>query len=294
MVIEFIIIFIFLLTYFYIYTICKVNADNSLYLFEEELTKHNIYGAIMLKMPFYFKAPHFTYINKQEDINITEPQSSLIGNGIVMRDYKDDLRTIINSNSEYNILSPNVLHKMNYSLFKLLKIEKNEETNEDEEISKTKKDKGKSKHRKDKKNKIETEIETNSIPICSHMYNRNFYHITEGKCVMYLIHPKYRDQFNSKFIYSNINDIMYDYRPEPSIDETIVHKYIKENSFVLKLICDKDTIVYVPNFWLVYIETNNMEEDCVIELFQYKTYLNELVIQTKTNVIDKIGYKLFS
>lgn len=100
-----------------------------------------------------------------------------------------------------------------------------------------------------------------NIGIHTNLTNNNYYFIKKGKCKFCLIHPKYKDNF-----YKN-NEI--------SCDNKKI-KYIKENDNFKVLECYENTIIYVPNYWLVYIENSDSKQS-IIEIIKYKTIINKLL-----------------
>lgn len=79
---------------------------------------------------------------------------------------------------------------------------------------------------------------------------RNFYMIHSGKIIIYCIHPKYIKDL------SNLD-----------MDKII------ENDEILRIELYPNSILFVPNYWYVYIKSI---EKSVIEKVQYKTILNEI------------------
>lgn len=79
---------------------------------------------------------------------------------------------------------------------------------------------------------------------------RNFYMVHSGKFIIYCIHPKY------------IKDIS-----NLDIDKVV------ENDEILRIELHPNSILFVPNYWYVYIKSI---EKSVIEKVQYKTILNEI------------------
>ena len=82
---------------------------------------------------------------------------------------------------------------------------------------------------------------------------RNFYMVHSGKIDAYCIHPKYK----------NIDDI---------------DKFI-ENNEILHVELYPNSILFVPNYWYVYIKSS---EKSIIEKVQYKTILNEVIFLYET------------
>ena len=108
--------------------------------------------------------------------------------------------------------------------------------------------------------KIEFKKKNKNLPLESFLYYRNYYMVHEGKIKVTLIHPKYKENFikNNKLI-TNKENI----------------KFIKENSQFKHAVLEKNQCIFIPNYWIVFVE--NLEEpNTIVELIQYKSILNEL------------------
>ena len=92
---------------------------------------------------------------------------------------------------------------------------------------------------------------------------RNFYIINSGIANIKLIHPSYRDLF---MVDGKVNT------SKKSID------FMNKNDNFISLELHKDSILYVPNYWLVYIETKNYSETnkLIIEKIEYVPLVNKL------------------
>ena len=82
---------------------------------------------------------------------------------------------------------------------------------------------------------------------------RNFYMIHSGKFIIYCIHPKYMNNL--------------DLNLDMDMDKII------ENNEILRVELYPNSILFVPNYWHVYVKS---VEKSVIEKVQYKTILNEI------------------
>jgi len=82
------------------------------------------------------------------------------------------------------------------------------------------------------------------LPIHFNLECRNFYIVHSGSIHMTLIHPKYTDFVN-----------------------------VEEHSKMIHIEVKKGQIVFVPNYWNVYIKTN---EKCILEKAQYSTIMNQI------------------
>jgi len=81
---------------------------------------------------------------------------------------------------------------------------------------------------------------------------RNFYRVHSGKFHMSCIHPKYKDHFTEK------------HNP----------KFIKEHTQMIHLEVHPDSILFIPNYWYVYIEP--LTKDATLEKIQFSTILNQV------------------
>lgn len=101
--------------------------------------------------------------------------------------------------------------------------------------------------------------------LVQHLYYRNFYFVKKGKISVTLIHPQFAENF------------MKDNNIFTSKKNT---KYLKKNEQFINIELKKDDALFVPNYWLVYIE-NKIQKESVFHLIQYKSYLNELCFLKK-------------
>jgi len=81
---------------------------------------------------------------------------------------------------------------------------------------------------------------------------RTFYRVHTGSFHMTCIHPKYKDHFTEK----------HD------------SKFIKEHTQMIHLEVHPDSILFIPNYWFVYIEP--LTKDASLEKIQYSTILNQV------------------
>ena len=81
---------------------------------------------------------------------------------------------------------------------------------------------------------------------------RTFYRVHSGKFQMTCIHPKYKEHFTEK----------HD------------SKFIKEHTQMIHLEVHPDSILFIPNYWFVYIEP--LTKDASLEKIQYSTILNQV------------------
>lgn len=81
---------------------------------------------------------------------------------------------------------------------------------------------------------------------------RTFYRVHTGKFHMTCIHPKYKEHFTEK----------HD------------SKFIKEHTQMIHLEVHPDSVLFIPNYWYVYIEP--LTKDASLEKIQYSTILNQV------------------
>jgi len=81
---------------------------------------------------------------------------------------------------------------------------------------------------------------------------RTFYRVHTGSFHMTCIHPKYKDHFTEK----------HD------------SKFIKEHTQMIHLEVHPDSILFIPNYWFVYIEP--LTKVASLEKIQYSTILNQV------------------
>ena len=85
----------------------------------------------------------------------------------------------------------------------------------------------------------------NYLPLHSNLECRNFYIVHKGVVKVYAIHPKYKDILLDK---------------------------IEDHSKILQITLAEKEIVFIPNYWSVYIKAI---DDTIIEKVQYKTIMNQ-------------------
>ena len=93
---------------------------------------------------------------------------------------------------------------------------------------------------------------------------RNFYKLSKGSALFICIHPKYKTLFKHKdHIFEQNKDII---------------QSIKSNSSFIHVLLDKDNILFLPNYWLLFIVA---KEECIIEKIQYSAILNQPCFKLK-------------
>jgi len=83
------------------------------------------------------------------------------------------------------------------------------------------------------------------MPIEYNLECRNFYIVHQGSAIIHAIHPKYKDV---------------------AVDK------IEEHSKILHNTLGEKNIIFIPNYWGVYIRAL---DDCIIEKIQYSTIMNQ-------------------
>lgn len=102
------------------------------------------------------------------------------------------------------------------------------------------------------------------LPLLSDNSSVNYYFIKKGKVKIALIHPKYKDNYQKK--------------------EKDFIEFIKENEYIPFMECHENTILFVPNEWMVYVE-NNEDKTIVIETIHYQTLVNQFIQLAKKNIM---------
>ena len=91
----------------------------------------------------------------------------------------------------------------------------------------------------------------------------NYYFAKSGSAELFLIHPRFKDNFETE--QSNSKESQ---------------DYIGKNKHFHRLTLNKGRIVYVPNYWMVYIK--NVEKgDCYIEKISYSSLINKFMFYFK-------------
>lgn len=92
----------------------------------------------------------------------------------------------------------------------------------------------------------------------------NYYFVREGYADVFLIHPKFKDNFE---IHEETNNKERD-------------TYIENNEHFHKVECVEGTILFVPNDWIVYIK-NPKKDDCWVEKLTYSSIINKFMLLFK-------------
>jgi hypothetical protein len=106
---------------------------------------------------------------------------------------------------------------------------------------------------------------------------RNFYIVHKGSVKVTCIHPKYESNF--KNITSNTYSFIENHKQ-------MIHLNLKEND-----------ILFVPNYWYVYIKSdsikdasnNEVNKNTIIEQIHYSTILNQFTIFCNKNISKYYG-----
>ena len=88
---------------------------------------------------------------------------------------------------------------------------------------------------------------------------RNFYKVSKGTALFVCIHPKYKSLFkHTHNVFEMNKDII---------------QFIQSNSSFVHIMLNKDNVLFLPNYWLLFIVT---KEKCIVEKIQYSTILNQI------------------
>jgi hypothetical protein len=115
---------------------------------------------------------------------------------------------------------------------------------------------------------IEIHKKNKYVPIERNLECRNFYMVHSGRANITCIHPKYKDHF----INGNVKD-----------------EIIKNNDNFIHLELYPNSVLFVPNYWYVHIES--LEKDTVIQKIQYSTILNQVCFQYEKLIHTMINNK---
>ena len=196
--------------YFFIYVELKVNKNNDVNVFYEELTKKTLSNEVMLKLPFHFDASH---INSQVD------KSTLT---LIEKDKQNKFKTMEPDREIPKLLHPYLRHDTKASLF-ILK-------------------------------------EGSEMPCYQANSSVDYIFVRKGTPEIALIHPKYKDNFDTtQHTSRKTKDYIWN---NPSF------KYLK---------CAEGTVVYVPNYWFVSIK-NRSNRECVVEKISFTTVVRSLLL----------------
>tara|TARA_A100001011_G_C14306137_1_gene843216 strand:- start:87 stop:740 length:654 start_codon:yes stop_codon:yes gene_type:complete len=95
----------------------------------------------------------------------------------------------------------------------------------------------------------------------------NYYFVRHGNAKIFLIHPKFKDNFLS----NQCGDVKE------------IESYIENSEHFPRVDCEKGTIIFVPNNWLVYLK-NIGSKDCWVEKLTFSTIINELMLYYKKKI----------
>ena len=217
MLIEIFFIIILCIFYFFIYVDLKINKNNDIYLFEEELTRSSINKETFLKLPFYFNGKH---INKKIDKSI-----------LTIKDKKQQYEVYTKPYENIDLLLPQIRSNMWCEVYYIYK--------------------------------------NKGLPLMKQETSINYCIVKNGTCKVYFIHPKFKEHFNT---WENNKQILS--KDKSKID------FIKKNSYITNIIFHKNTVLYIPNEWIIYVE-NIGENTCVLEKINYSTLFNQLIRRVK-------------
>lgn len=110
---------------------------------------------------------------------------------------------------------------------------------------------------------------TSHLPFLTHSSSVNFYIVKKGNVKISFIHPKYKDNVYQKDTLETCPSII---------------QYVKDHEYIQCLECFENTVIYVPNDWILFVE-NNQDKTSIVEVIEYKTILNQLLVSIKKNII---------
>jgi hypothetical protein len=122
------------------------------------------------------------------------------------------------------------------------------------------------------------ELKKNKMSLQRNLECRNFYLVHTGKVIIYCIHPKYKNEINKindtkpKSQECNESSKSKSKSKIEKIKTKEIEKFV-ENDDILRVELYPNSILFVPNYWYVYIKGI---EKSVVEKVQYKTILNEV------------------
>lgn len=116
-------------------------------------------------------------------------------------------------------------------------------------------------------NKLHKLRENKIIKLHKNLECRNFYIVHTGSVKVTCIHPKYESNFNT------INKNTY--------------SFIEGHTQMIQLNLKKNDILFVPNYWYVYIKSS--EKNTIIEEIHYSTILNQFSIFCNKNICKYYG-----
>ena len=95
----------------------------------------------------------------------------------------------------------------------------------------------------------------------------NYYFVRNGNAKIFLIHPKFKDNFDSN----------------QHGDAKEIESYIEKSEHFRSVDCEKGTIMFVPNKWLVYVK-NIGAKDCWVEKLTFSTIINKFMLYYKKKI----------
>ncbi len=109
-----------------------------------------------------------------------------------------------------------------------------------------------------------------TLPLLMDTCSINYYRIQKGSCKVVLIHPKFKEHFicEDGTLCSNLTKL----------------DFIRNNPHMKCMVCHENTILYVPNHWIMYVE--NMEnKTSILDIIHYSTLCNQLIRWIKKDLI---------
>jgi hypothetical protein len=106
--------------------------------------------------------------------------------------------------------------------------------------------------------------ENRRLPILKERCGFNYYIVKSGKAKIAMVHPKYKDNFHKK-------------------EKEFIH-FLKENQHIPFIECHENTILFIPNEWMVYVE-NTEKDKLILEIIHYQTLVNQIIYFVKKNIM---------
>lgn len=110
-----------------------------------------------------------------------------------------------------------------------------------------------------------------SLPLLMDTCSINFYIVKSGQVKVTFIHPKFKEHFVQKDTICDVSS---------KVD------YIQNHKSFLSMIASENTIIYVPNQWIVYVE-NEENKTSILDIIHYSTMCNQFIEWGKNNIIKK-------
>jgi len=107
-----------------------------------------------------------------------------------------------------------------------------------------------------------------SIPLLQDNCSINYYIVKKGVCKISFIHPKYKEHFT----------------PKTNIESKL--QFIKDNQRIECMVFHENTIIYIPNDWIIYVE-NKDKKTSILQIIHYNTLCNQFIGWCKKYLIKQ-------